>query len=109
MQMLIQISLRPLIACVSFSNGNVWQQEIKQGFCAQKQAGVVAKNLRVMMEGGKEHWMGKYSPQLSLAMVSLGRKDAVAQLPGLTIIGRAPGLIKSGDLFVSRTRKQMGV
>ncbi|XP_028808347.1 apoptosis-inducing factor homolog A-like [Neltuma alba] len=83
--------------------------EIKQGFCAQKQAAVVAKNLRLMIEGGKEHRLGKYSPQPAFAMVSLGRKDAVAQLPCLTIIGRIPGLIKSGDLFVGRTRKQMGV
>lgn len=53
--------------------------------------------------------MDTYKPQLAMAVVSLGRKDAVAQIPFLTISGRIPGLIKSGDLFVGRTRKQMGL
>lgn len=83
--------------------------EIKQGFLAQKQAEVVAKNLRMMIEGGKECWRETYKPHSVLAIVSLGRYDAVAQLPFLTISGRIPGYIKSGDLFVGRTRKQMGL
>ncbi|TKY67024.1 Apoptosis-inducing factor-like A [Spatholobus suberectus] len=86
--------------------------EIKQGFAAQQHADVVVKNLKMMMGRGRDHSqcrMETYKPQLAMAIVSLGRKDAVAQLPFLTIIGRAPGLIKSGDLFVGRTRKQMGL
>ncbi|KAF7805747.1 apoptosis-inducing factor-like protein A-like [Senna tora] len=83
--------------------------EIKQGFCAQKQATLVVRNLKVLIEGGKEGSMGTYTPLPPVAIVSLGRKEAVAQLPGLTVIGRVPGLIKSGDLFVGKTRKQMGV
>ncbi|XP_061343019.1 uncharacterized protein LOC133289084 isoform X2 [Gastrolobium bilobum] len=83
--------------------------EIKQGFLAQKQAEVVAKNLRVIIEGRKECGMETYKPHSVLAIVSLGRKDAVAHFPFLTTIGRIPGIIKSGDLFVGKTRKQIGL
>ncbi|KAL2328413.1 hypothetical protein Fmac_021840 [Flemingia macrophylla] len=83
--------------------------EIKQGFLAQQQADVVAKNLKVMIEGGRECRMDTYKPHSTVAIVSLGRKEAVAQFPFLTIIGRIPGFIKSGDLFVGKTRKQMGL
>ncbi|KAG4385436.1 hypothetical protein AAZX31_12G089500 [Glycine max] len=86
--------------------------EIKQGFAAQQHAIVVSKNLKAMIDGGRECSqcrMDTYKPQLAMAVVSLGRKDAVAQIPFLTISGRIPGLIKSGDLFVGRTRKQMGL
>ncbi|XP_020214067.2 apoptosis-inducing factor homolog A [Cajanus cajan] len=87
--------------------------EIKQGFAAQQHAEVVARNLKVMIEGGKKQCnrcgTETYKPQLEMAIVSLGRKEAVAQFPFLTIIGRFPGYIKSGDLFVGRTRKQMGL
>jgi NADH dehydrogenase FAD-containing subunit len=76
---------------------------------AQKQAGVVAKNMRLMMEGGKECWRETYKPHPAMAIVSLGRHDAVAQFPFLTIGGRIPGFIKSRDLFVGKTRKQMGL
>ncbi|XP_061342871.1 uncharacterized protein LOC133289005 [Gastrolobium bilobum] len=86
--------------------------EIKQGFLAQKQAEVVAKNLRLIIEGTKEcgiTGMETYKPHSVLAIVSLGRKDAVAQVPLMTICGRIPGIIKSGDLFVGKTRKHMGL
>ncbi|KAK7404868.1 hypothetical protein VNO78_05889 [Psophocarpus tetragonolobus] len=83
--------------------------EIKQGFLAAQQAEVVAKNLKVIIEGGRECRIETYKPHSAIAIVSLGRKDAVAQLPFLTIIGRIPGFIKSGDLFVGKTRKQMGL
>ncbi|KAK8479625.1 hypothetical protein V6N13_030942 [Hibiscus sabdariffa] len=84
--------------------------ELKQGYLAHKHALVVAKNLKLLMDGGKESKMAKYEPSSSaIAMVSLGRKDAVAQFPFTTVSGRIPGLLKSGDLFVGRTRKLMGL
>lgn len=83
--------------------------ELKQGFLAHQQAEVVVKNLKLIIEGGSECRLDTYKPHSALAIVSLGRKDAVAQFPYLTIIGRIPGLIKSGDLFVGKTRKQMGL
>ncbi|XP_057746649.1 uncharacterized protein LOC130965909 [Arachis stenosperma] len=85
--------------------------EIKQGFLAHKQAEMVAKNLKLTMEAGTEcmNRMDTYKPHSALAIVSLGRKEAVAQLPFMTMSGRIPGIIKSGDLFVGKTRKQMGL
>ncbi|KAK9175471.1 hypothetical protein WN944_027478 [Citrus x changshan-huyou] len=84
-------------------------REIKQGFLAQKHAQVAAKNLKVLMVGERESKMATYRPHSAIAIVSLGRKDAVAQLPFMTTIGCVPGLIKSRDLFVGKTRKQMGL
>lgn len=70
---------------------------------------MVVKNLKLAMEGGRECKMETYKPHSALAIVSLGRKEAVAQFPFITIIGRIPGIVKSGDLFVGKTRKQMGL
>ncbi|KAK6247438.1 hypothetical protein QUC31_019003 [Theobroma cacao] len=83
--------------------------ELKQGYLAHKHALVVAKNLKLLMAGGKESKMSTYEPGSAIAMVSLGRKDAVAQFPFTTISGCVPGLLKSRDLFIGRTRKQMGL
>ncbi|KAG2670664.1 hypothetical protein I3843_14G095100 [Carya illinoinensis] len=84
-------------------------REIKQGHLAQKHALVAAKNLKLLMTGGKESKMAIYEPRSVKAIVSLGRQDAVAQFPLTTIIGIVPGMIKSRDLFVGKTRKQMGL
>ncbi|KAG4924862.1 hypothetical protein JHK87_050402 [Glycine soja] len=53
--------------------------------------------------------MENYKPHSAITIVSLGRKDVVAQLPFVTISGRIPRFIKSRDLFVGKTRKQMGL
>lgn len=53
--------------------------------------------------------MATYKPGSAIALVSLGRKEAVAQFPLVTVIGCVPGRIKSGDLFVGKTRKQLGL
>lgn len=84
-------------------------QELKQGYLAQKHATVVAKNLKLLMKGDKESKLAKYKPSSAMAIVSLGRKEGIAQFPFATIGGRLPGVIKSKDLFVGRTRKLMGV
>ncbi|KAF7823192.1 apoptosis-inducing factor-like protein A-like [Senna tora] len=81
--------------------------EIKQGVFAQGQAQVVAKNLKVLISGGNK--LGVYKAQGTMAIVSLGRKHGVAQLPFITLSGRIPGLIKSGDLFVGQTRSKLGL
>lgn len=84
-------------------------QEIKQGYLAQRHAEVTAKNLKLLLQGGKASDMFSYKTSINMAIVSLGRKEAVAQFPCLTIIGRVPGMIKSGDLFVGKTRRQLGL
>ncbi|XP_010246965.1 PREDICTED: apoptosis-inducing factor homolog B-like isoform X2 [Nelumbo nucifera] len=83
--------------------------EIKQGYLAQRHALLAARNLKMLMTEGDESKMATYKPGSSIAIVSLGRRDAVAQLPFITAIGRMPGLIKSRDLFVGKTRKQLGL
>lgn len=83
--------------------------EIKQGHLAQKHALVAAENLKLLLNGGKESKMAIYKSGSIKAIVSLGRRDAVAQFPYTTLIGCVPGLIKSKDLFVGKTRKQMGL
>lgn len=70
---------------------------------------MAAKNLKVLMTGERESKMATYRAHSAIAIVSLGRKDAVAQFPFMTTIGFLPGLIKSRDLFVGKTRKQMGL
>ncbi|XP_057470687.1 uncharacterized protein LOC130759564 isoform X2 [Actinidia eriantha] len=83
--------------------------EIKQGYLAQRHALVAAKNLKLLMTGGDERKMAVYKPGWPLAIVSLGRNEAVAQIFFVTLIGCFPGMIKSKDLFVGKTRKQLGL
>nr|XP_043631109.1 ferroptosis suppressor protein 1-like [Erigeron canadensis] len=84
-------------------------KEIKQGYFAKKHASVAAKNLKLLLGGGDESKMSTYKLSSSKVIVSLGRHDAVAQLPLTTMIGLIPGLIKSKDLFVGKTRKELDV
>ncbi|KAK6933578.1 FAD/NAD(P)-binding domain [Dillenia turbinata] len=83
--------------------------EMKQGYLAQQHALVAAKNLKLLMDGGKESKMATYKPGVAMAIISLGRREAVAQFPCFTMIGCLPGSIKSKDLFVGKTRKQLGL
>lgn len=82
---------------------------MKQGYIAENHANVVVKNIKVMMSGGKKKKMSTYKPGTEMAIVSLGRKDSVAQFPFVTAVGCLPGLIKSKDLFVGKTRKARGL
>ncbi|KAJ4720551.1 Apoptosis-inducing factor like [Melia azedarach] len=83
--------------------------EIKQGYLAQRHALLTAKNLKLLIMGRNENKMAAYRPGYPIALVSLGRKEGVAHFPFLTISGRIPGWIKSRDLFVGKTRKQLGL
>lgn len=83
--------------------------EIKQGYLAHMHAEVAAKNLKLLVSGGNERKMGSYKPAKPLALVSLGRNEGVAQILFLTMSGKIPGKIKSGDLFVGKTRKEYGL
>lgn len=82
---------------------------MKQGYIAENHANVVVKNIKAMMSGGKKKKMSNYKPGPEIAIVSLGRKDSVAQFPFVTVVGCLPGLIKSKDLFVGKTRKARGL
>lgn len=87
----------------------IYLQEIKEGHLAQKHAMVVVKNLKLLMKGANESRLAKYKPSSAMAVVSLGRKEGVAQLPFATISGWLPGLFKSKDLFVSGMRRHLGL
>ncbi|MED6210880.1 hypothetical protein PIB30_068306 [Stylosanthes scabra] len=94
-----------------FATGDITDvKEIKQGMFASAHGLLVAKNLKVLIEGGgKEQKLGTYKAQAPMSIVSLGRKNGVAQFPFMTILGRFPGMIKSGDLFVGKKRKELGL
>ncbi|KAL9405341.1 hypothetical protein Peur_002313 [Populus x canadensis] len=78
------------------------------GVATQNHALVEAKNLKLLM-GGKELKMSTYKPGAAMEIVSLGRKEAVARRSFRTMIGKFPGMIKSKDLLVGKTRKYRGV
>lgn len=69
----------------------------------------MAKNLKLLIKGLPNSKLATYSTGYPLALVSLGRNEGLAQLPLLTLSGCLPGKIKSRDLFISKTRKQMGL
>ena len=94
---------------VLFNDFGFIEQEIKQGYLAERHAHITSKNLKVLLMGGNESKLATYKLGSPLAIVSLGRKEGVAQLPFTTISGCIPGLIKSGDLFVGKTRKELGL
>uniref|UniRef100_A0A0D6R8G9 FAD/NAD(P)-binding domain-containing protein n=1 Tax=Araucaria cunninghamii TaxID=56994 RepID=A0A0D6R8G9_ARACU len=83
-------------------------KEIKQGFLAEKHAQVVASNIQKMLKGSMRK-LTTYKAASPMAMVSLGRNIAVAQLPFGTMVGCLPGRIKSRGLFVGKTRKGLGL
>ncbi|KAG9144636.1 hypothetical protein Leryth_020245 [Lithospermum erythrorhizon] len=82
-------------------------KELKQGYLAQMHADVVGKNIKLLMQGKDKLSSYKGGPQM--AVISLGKKEGVAQIASFTISGRIPGMMKSGDLFVSKTRKTLGL
>ena len=84
-------------------------QEVKQGYNAHKHALLVVKNLKLLIKGLPNSKLATYSTGYPLALVSLGRKEGLLQLPLLTLSGCLPGKIKSGDLFIGKTRKEMGL
>lgn len=83
--------------------------ELKQGYLAQGHAAIVAKNLKLLFKGQNESKLSTYKPAKPFALVSLGKKVAVGQMMCLTLSGRLPGMIKSGDLFVGMSRKNLGL
>ncbi|KAJ8899989.1 hypothetical protein K2173_024100 [Erythroxylum novogranatense] len=83
--------------------------EVKLGYPAQRHALVTAKNLKLLSMGANERKLASHKLSQTYAIISLGRRDAVAQLPMGTLCGSIPGRLKSRDLFVGKTRKQLGL
>lgn len=78
---------------------------------AQEHAKVAAKNIKLLMSEQPDRKLAIYKPPKgkATAFVSLGRRDGVIQLPFTTLSGLVPGMFKSGDLYVGKTRKLMGL
>ncbi|XP_019151144.1 PREDICTED: apoptosis-inducing factor 2-like [Ipomoea nil] len=110
-RLLVDSNLRVMRHNNVFAVGDIANtNETKQGSLAQKHAFLVAKNLKLLISGGNDDRLAAYKPSSTgLAIVSLGRREALAQIMFMSYVGRLPGLIKSGDLFVGRTRKQLGL
>uniref|UniRef100_A0A0D9XP98 FAD/NAD(P)-binding domain-containing protein n=1 Tax=Leersia perrieri TaxID=77586 RepID=A0A0D9XP98_9ORYZ len=87
--------------------------EAKQGYLAQRHAMVVSRNLKLLVKdgGGKtaEQKLHRYKASKAAITVTLGRRDALSELPFMTVIGHIPGVVKPRDLFISRTRRMMGL
>uniref|UniRef100_M8C8K3 FAD/NAD(P)-binding domain-containing protein n=1 Tax=Aegilops tauschii TaxID=37682 RepID=M8C8K3_AEGTA len=84
--------------------------EAKQGYLAQRHAMVVSRNLRLLLRSaGPEHKLHRYKASKAAITVTLGRRDAVSELPFMSLIGHIPGVVKPRDLYVSRTRRMMGI
>lgn len=83
--------------------------ELKLGYLAQRHAGIAAKNIKLLMKNANDNNLNVYKPALPLSLIALGKREAVAQFYCISCIGRLPGMIKSGDLYVGRTRKQLGL
>eukprot|EP00246_Nothoceros_aenigmaticus_P008818 TRINITY_DN2390_c0_g1_i1.p1 TRINITY_DN2390_c0_g1~~TRINITY_DN2390_c0_g1_i1.p1 ORF type:complete len:354 (-),score=66.34 TRINITY_DN2390_c0_g1_i1:317-1378(-) len=84
-------------------------KENKQGYSAGTHAGVVVKNIKTLIKTPDAKKLATYKASKPLAIVSLGRKSAVAQLPIGTFLGKFPAALKSKNLFVDDTRKKLGV
>ncbi|KAL9244166.1 hypothetical protein vseg_017970 [Gypsophila vaccaria] len=83
--------------------------ELKQGFLAMKHAELTAKNIKHLVKGASVKKLGAYKAAPPMAFVSLGKREGLAQISSYTISGCLPGLIKSKDLFVGKTRKTFGL
>lgn len=70
---------------------------------------MTAKNLKLLIKGQSESKLSSYKPGPAMALISLGRREGLAQIMCITMAGRIPGIVKSGDLFVGKTRKALGL
>ncbi|KAH0470698.1 hypothetical protein IEQ34_000421 [Dendrobium chrysotoxum] len=109
-RLMVEDSLRVVGHNNIFAIGDITNiPELKQGFSAQQHAMLAAKNLKILMRKGKDKKLYKYRPFPKMAVISLGRRNALMQIPFFTAIGFLPGVIKSRDLFVFKTRRLMGL
>ncbi|KAK3118450.1 hypothetical protein QOZ80_9BG0699250 [Eleusine coracana subsp. coracana] len=86
--------------------------EAKHGYLAQRQAMVVSRNLKLLLVKGsvREEKLHRYKPGAKSTMtVTLGRYDALAELPFMSFLGSLPGAVKPRELFITRTRRMMGL
>ena len=86
--------------------------EIKLGYLAQGQGKQLAMELKQMavsdtFPGNIKPW--KLQGGFRAMMISLGKDNGVGHIGPVPIWGWVPAKIKSGDLFISKTRKNLGL
>ncbi|BBN06829.1 apoptosis-inducing factor 2 [Marchantia polymorpha subsp. ruderalis] len=94
-----------------FAAGDITDfKEIKQGFTAANHVATIISNIKKLTKNPADKKLVVYKAlEKPFGIVSLGRVDAVAQLPFATIIGWVPGKLKSKDLFVGKARGDLGI
>ena len=83
-------------------------QEAKLGYLAKIHASTVVANVKKLLKDEKAA-LKAYKGQPEISLVSLGRKDGLAQLPFGTFTGWFPASIKSKTLFVPTARSDLGL
>jgi len=83
--------------------------ELKQGVNAMRHAELATKNLKLLMAGQDESRLAFYQTSPPVALVSLGKQEAIGQILCFTHGGWLPGLLKSRDLFLGWARRRYGV
>ncbi|GLC45828.1 hypothetical protein PLESTM_001784400 [Pleodorina starrii] len=87
--------------------------ESKLGYLAMKHAELAAASIKALSsaKGGKAPKLGSWTPNMGkeAMLVTLGRSDGVCRVGGTVFSGCLPAMIKSKDLFVGKTRGDLGV
>eukprot|EP00897_Mesotaenium_endlicherianum_P010677 jgi/Mesen1/9638/ME000669S09073 len=83
--------------------------EAKQGYFAQIHARQTAANLTKQLANANVKGLKTYKAGPNVGLVSLGRKNGLAQLPFGTFTGFLPTSIKSKDLFIPKVRGELGL
>ena len=86
--------------------------EIKLGYLAQAQGKLLAQELQQLAVSDK--FPGKLKPWklrggFPAMFVSLGKQSGVGHIGPVLVWGWVPAKIKSGDLFIGKTRKDIGL
>ncbi len=86
--------------------------EIKLGYLAQAQGKLLAQELQQLAVS--DQFPGKLKPWklrggFPAMFVSLGKHSGVGHIGPVLVWGWIPAKIKSGDLFIGKTRKDIGL
>lgn len=87
----------------------IFPQELKQGYFAKLHAKVATANIKVLAKDKNSAKLKAYKPGQPAGIVSLGRKQAILALPAFSFMGFIPTSLKSKDMFVAFTLKDLGV
>eukprot|EP00270_Netrium_digitus_P011535 TRINITY_DN3678_c0_g1_i1.p1 TRINITY_DN3678_c0_g1~~TRINITY_DN3678_c0_g1_i1.p1 ORF type:complete len:354 (+),score=58.80 TRINITY_DN3678_c0_g1_i1:359-1420(+) len=86
-------------------------KEMKQGYLATAHAHVAVVNIKKLLksEHAPAKSLKKYSSGAAIAIVALGRHNAVGQFPFGTFTGYLPSNIKNGSFLIKKARAEYGL